>query len=75
MNRRSPDVAGQEKTATSFGTVGSFDVVEAGTMLSAPQLTTTQRDALTSPRDGSLIYNTTTNKIQCKENGSWVNLT
>lgn len=75
MNRRSPVVAGQEKTATSFGTVGSFDVVEAGTMLSAPQLTTTQRDALTSPRDGSLIYNTTTNKIQCKENGSWVNLT
>jgi hypothetical protein len=75
VNRRSPVVAGQEKTATSFGTVGSFDVVEAGTMLSAPQLTTTQRDALTSPRDGSLIYNTTTNKIQCKENGSWVNLT
>ena len=74
MNRRSPVVAGNTKSATSFGTVGSFDVVEAGTVLSAPQLTTTQRDAL-SPSNGWIIYNTTDNKIQVRENGSWANIT
>ncbi len=39
----------------------------------APRLTSAQRDALTAV-NGMLIYNTTTNKFQGRENGSWVNL-
>ena len=36
-------------------------------------MTTTQRDALTAA-NGMIIYNTTDNKFQGYENGSWVNL-
>jgi len=36
-------------------------------------VTTTQRDALTSS-NGDIIYNTSTNKFQGYENGSWANL-
>ena len=36
-------------------------------------LTTVQRDALTAA-NGMVIYNTTDNKIQARENGSWVDL-
>jgi hypothetical protein len=38
-----------------------------------PSLTTTQRNAL-SATNGIIIYNTTTNKFQGYENGSWENL-
>ena len=74
MNNRSPVVGGNQKSATSFGSIAQFDVVEAGTVLSAPQMTTTQRDALT-PTNGWIIYNTTDNKVQVRENGSWSNIT
>ena len=73
MNHRSPVVAGQQKQATSFGTIAQFDVIEAGTVLAAPQVTTTERDAL-SASNGWIIYNTTTNKLQCYENGAWANV-
>lgn len=39
-----------------------------------PRLTTTQRDALSTPVNGLLIYNTTTGKIQARAGGSWVDL-
>lgn len=74
MNKRSPIVAGNQKTPTSFGSVAQFDVVEAGQVLSAPQMTTTERDAL-SPSNGWIIYNLSTNTVQVRENGSWSNVT
>lgn len=38
------------------------------------RLTTTQRDALTSPQNGMIIYNTTTGTFQGRAGGTWVNL-
>ena len=45
----------------------------AGGPFKAAGLTTTQRDALTA-ENGDIIYNTTDNKFQGYENGSWANL-
>lgn len=36
-----------------------------------PPVTTAQRDALQSPTDGQIIYNTTLQKAQLREGGSW----
>jgi hypothetical protein len=45
----------------------------AGGPFKAAGLTTVQRDALTA-ENGDIIYNTTDNKFQGYENGSWANL-
>lgn len=42
--------------------------------LVAKRLTTAQRDSLASPGNGTIIYNSTTNKLQTYENGAWANL-
>lgn len=42
--------------------------------LALPSMTTTQRDALSSPPNGALIFNSTTGKIQGRESGAWANV-
>jgi hypothetical protein len=39
-----------------------------------PRMTTTQRNAITTPADGLVIYNTTDNKLQVRAAGAWVDL-
>lgn len=39
-----------------------------------PRITTAERDALQNVINGQMIYNTTLNKFQGRENGAWVNL-
>ena len=39
-----------------------------------PRMTTAQRDAITTPPDGLMLYNTTTNKLQVRAAGAWVDL-
>ena len=72
--RQSPNIAGQVKQATTFGTVAQFDVVEIGQVLQAPTLTTTERNALTAS-NGWIIYNTTDDQLQVYKGGAWVNIT
>jgi hypothetical protein len=52
---------------------GSFTLGSTTVAPRLANLTSTQISALT-PANGMLVYNTTTNKIQGVENGSWVNL-
>jgi len=40
-----------------------------------PRMTTAQRDAIPTPADGLVIFNTTTNSIQLKISSGWVPLT
>ena len=39
-----------------------------------PRMTTSQRDAISSPENGLIIYNSTTGKLNIRENGSWSEL-
>jgi hypothetical protein len=39
-----------------------------------PRMTGTQRDAISSPANGLVIYNTTTDKLQVRAAGAWVDL-
>jgi hypothetical protein len=40
----------------------------------APSMTTSERDGMFNVSDGTLILNTTTNKIQARVAGAWVDL-
>ena len=69
---------GQVNAASFFGESALIGAVEADTMklaetLTVASLTTTERDALTAV-NGMLIYNSSTNKFQGYEGGSWANL-
>jgi hypothetical protein len=39
-----------------------------------PRMTTSQRDAISSPENGLIIYNSTTGKLNIRENGNWSEL-
>lgn len=39
-----------------------------------PRMSTAQRDAITSPPDGLVLYNNSTNKLQVRAAGAWVDL-
>ena len=43
--------------------------------LTVPEYTTTQRDALASPQNGQMIYNSTTSRIEIRQAGGWKYLT
>ena len=42
--------------------------------LAAPRMTSTERDALSDVANGFILYNTTTNKLQVRADGSWADL-
>lgn len=44
-------------------------------LLFATPLTTTQRDRLESARNGTILYNTTTNQFNFRAGGTWVTFT
>jgi len=38
-----------------------------------PKLTTVQRDAILTPTEGLIVYNTTDHKLQCYDGSAWQN--
>ena len=50
------------------------DRVAVNKMFEFASFTTTQRDAISSPNNGSVLYNSTTNKLQVYANGAWADL-
>jgi hypothetical protein len=51
-----------------------LDLTSTTQGLLVPRMTTAQRDAISSPADGLIFYNTTDNRFQGRANGAWVNL-
>ena len=66
--------------ATAVGTTSApdasaiLDIVSTAKGLGLPAMTTTERDAIGSPRDGLCIYNTTLDTVDLRANGAWVSL-
>lgn len=61
------------ESATNLDLQAGNAVRVIGAPLRLANLTTTERNALTAA-NGDLIYNTTDNRIQAYQNGSWINL-
>lgn len=59
-------------TGGNVTALGSITAINGTVRL--PQLSSTQRDSLI-PSNGDLIYNTTTDYVQCYQAGNWVNMT
>lgn len=57
---------------TTASTGGFAEFTSTTGALIVPRMTTTQRDALGAAANGAVIYNTTTNKMNFRENGAWV---
>ena len=55
------------------GAIGAVFQVPTTTSSSvpAPRMTTTQRDALANMTNGCMVYNVTTNKLQCHNGSGW----
>jgi hypothetical protein len=74
-------------TASNASVIVAADVVQQTTYNSAifevrsttkgflpPRMTTTQRDAIASPATGLVVYDSTTNKLQCYNGSTWNDL-
>jgi hypothetical protein len=48
-----------------------LDIKSTNRGLLIPRMTTTQRNAIVSPADGLIIYNTTTNELNQRQNSAW----
>lgn len=57
-------------TSLSAGAFAEFTSTTGA--LIVPRMTTAQRDAIGAVANGAIIYNTTTNKMNFRENGAWV---
>ena len=62
----SPVVPGAEIYVTS-----GLDIASTTKALVPPRMTTAQRDAIASPEAGSVVYNTTTSKLECYSGETW----
>jgi hypothetical protein len=67
-----PTVVGSNSTAPDAAAALQVESTTQGLLL--PRMTTVQRDAIASPPNGLVIYNTTTGTVQARAAGAWVSL-
>ncbi len=66
-------VAGDVGIGTAAGAASAIlDLTSTTKGLLPPRMTTTQRDAISSPADGLVIFNTTTDKLNVYDSSEWV---
>lgn len=75
-NRRiNVDASGRVGIGTNTpSTAAQLDITSTTGGILFPRMTTTQRDAISTPPDGLVVYNSTTNKLQVRAAGAWVDL-
>jgi hypothetical protein len=59
---------------TSPSAAALLDVASTTRGFLPPRMTTAQRDAISTPPAGLMLYNTSTNKLQVRTNTAWVDL-
>lgn len=59
-------------TTVDASAIGNFTSTTRGFL--PPRMTTAQRDLISSPTNGLILYNTTTDKLQVRAAGAWVDL-
>jgi hypothetical protein len=52
-----------------------LDVTSTSKGFLPPRMTTTERDAISSPASGLVIFNTSTNSLEYKSSSGWIQLT
>ena len=78
----SPNFGAQNVVTTGAGGFGTatpdakaaLDVTSTTQGFLPPRMTTAQRDAITSPTAGLVLYNSSTNKLQVRTNTAWADL-
>ena len=62
-------------TTANINSSAQLDISSTTKGLLPPRMTTTQRDAISSPASGLVIFNSTTNSLEYKSSTGWVSLT
>jgi len=78
----SPNFGAQNVVTTGAGGIGTatpaasaqLEVASTSKGFLPPRLTTAERDAISSPAAGLVLYNSTTNKLQVRTNTAWTDL-
>ena len=68
----SKNIFGADNTNADASAVLQADSTTQGFL--PPRMTTTERDAISTPAAGLMVYNTTTNKAQCYNGTAWQDL-
>jgi hypothetical protein len=77
-----PNFGSQNIVTTGTGGIGTatpaasaqLEVASTTKGFLPPRLTTAERDAISSPAAGLVLYNSTTNKLQVRTNAAWADL-
>jgi len=74
LNFSNNGLAYQDDNVPTQDASAAFQVNSTARGFLPPRMTTTERDAISTPAAGLMVYNTTTNKAQCYNGSTWNDL-